>query len=225
MSCWTIPAAAATHVARSARFVVHHTAHASRRFVGHFVRRVYHPVRHYVSAHIPLPHPAVITRIVCKPGPGFLTALAKTVGPAVLGGALLAAPTPLANALRPASGLAAPDVGGPAPATGALGTSPASSIPGLSTGTPVQPVSFQNVPTPPQVTTPTTPTTPIITPPLITPPLITPPLGTPPVTSPPITNDIPPAVPVPEPASFVVLGAGLTTLAMVRRRRLTRRFT
>lgn len=242
MSCWTIPAAAATHVARATRAAASHVWHRATRHVGQPLRRVYHPIRHYAVAHVRLPHPAVITRIVCRPPPGFLAGLAKAATVAAIGGAVLAAPTPLPNAYAPYGSAAVPFIAAPEatpgfalPGTtgatiGGVPVTAASSnaIRGADTSAAIGPVAsalpsggsqngpnqsspglggggLGNLPSgallPPVMTVPGVPSG----------PGASGPQG-------PITSGVVP-VPVPEPASDLLLSAALGALLLVRRAR------
>ena len=206
MDCYTLGSAVAAPVSRVGGMIARHVSRLVPRRIGYAIHRIRHPLTR-AAAHPGAPGPAVIHRIACKPAPGFLASLAKGAGIAAIGGAVLASPTALPNAVPPTPTIATQSTATPGQ------TGP------LALATPPSPAATP-APSPLQPGFNPTPDTPELPPGSFLPPGPT--VGDPGTPLPPVTSSAPPPTPVPEPPGFMTMGVALLATLLLRRRGVAR---
>jgi hypothetical protein len=209
MDCYTLGSAVAAQVSRAGGAIARHASRSAPRRIGYAIHRIRHPLTKTPAVHPAAPGPAVIHRIACQPPPGFFAALAKGAGIAAIGGAVLASPTSLPNAVPTPAAITAPSTATPGQ------TGP------LALATPLAPAAAPS-PSPFQPVSDPAPATPDLPPGSFLPP--GPQIGDPGTPLPPITSSAPPPppTPVPEPPGYMTMGVALLATLLLRRRECAR---
>lgn len=205
MDCHTLGSAVAAPVSRVRGSIARHVSRFAPRRLGHAIHRIRHPLTKAPVAHPAASGPVVIHRVACQPAPGFLAALAKGAGIAAIGGAVLASPTSLPNAVPTPGARTAPSTASPAQIGPLALTAPRSPAATLAPS-PLQPGS-NPVPAAPDLPPGSSlPPGPIV--------------GVPGTPLPPIASSVPTPTPtpVPEPPGSMIMGVGLLATLLLRRR-------